>query len=180
MLSPRRGTSVLGIWTHRGPESGRAHALRSLTMAMGALAAAGCAHAPATSELQQPTARMHDVPVSPQQEAQHQKQEVERAVGIYDDARLAEYVSSVGRAMAVKAEQQSLPWSFEVIDDAAVNAFALPDGSVFVTRGLLTHLNSEAELSAVLGHEMAHVTAKHAPQAMSQQELADLGLGFGP
>ena len=72
-----------------------------------------------------------------------------------------------------------LPWSFTVIDDAAVNAFALPGGSIFITRGILTHMNSEAELASVLGHEIGHVTARHSAQQLSRQQFTQLGLGVG-
>jgi len=70
-----------------------------------------------------------------------------------------------------------LPWSFTVIDDAAVNAFALPGGPIFITRGILTHMNSEAELASVLGHEIGHVTARHSAQQLSRQQFTQLGLG---
>jgi len=72
-----------------------------------------------------------------------------------------------------------LPWSFTVIDDAAVNAFALPGGPIFITRGILTHMNSEAELASVLGHEIGHVTARHSAQQLSRQQFTQLGLGVG-
>lgn len=85
-------------------------------------------------------------------------------------------VRRIGQAMAAKSERPNLPWEFHVLDDAAVNAFAYPGGFIFVTRGLLTHINSEAELAEVVGHEIGHVTAKHTVAAMSQQQLAQIGL----
>ncbi len=85
-------------------------------------------------------------------------------------------VRRIGTAMAAKSERPNLPWEFHVLDDAAVNAFAYPGGFIFVTRGLLTNLNSEAELAEVIGHEIGHVTAKHSVVAMSQQQLAQIGL----
>ena len=81
--------------------------------------------------------------------------------------------------MAAKAERPNLPWEFHVLDDAAVNAFAYPGGFIFVTRGLLTHLNSEAELAEVIGHEIGHVTAKHSVNQMSRQVLTQAGLVAG-
>jgi predicted Zn-dependent protease len=65
------------------------------------------------------------------------------------------------------------------VDDTSVNAFALPGGFIYVTRGILAHLNSEAELAAVLGHEIGHVTARHGVNQMSKAQLAQLGLGVG-
>jgi predicted Zn-dependent protease len=66
-----------------------------------------------------------------------------------------------------------------VLDDPTVNAFALPGGPVFVTRGILTHMNSEAELASVLGHEIGHITARHSVEQISKQQLAQVGLGVG-
>ena len=71
------------------------------------------------------------------------------------------------------------PWTFTVLDDAAVNAFAVPGGYLYVTRGILTHFNSEAELAAVLGHEVGHVTARHSVEQMSRQQLLGGLLGVG-
>jgi predicted Zn-dependent protease len=70
-----------------------------------------------------------------------------------------------------------LPWSFTVLDDPVVNAFALPGGPIFITRGIITNMNSEAELASVLGHEIGHVTARHSASQMSKQQLASMGLG---
>jgi predicted Zn-dependent protease len=105
--------------------------------------------------------------------------EVTSAFGIVPDADLQAYVSSVGLSLAALTERPKLPWDFTVIEDAAVNAFALPGGFIFVTRGLLTHMNSEAELASVLGHESGHVAARHSVQQMSRQQLAAVGFGIG-
>ena len=78
-----------------------------------------------------------------------------------------------------RADGPSLPWSYEIVDDASVNAFALPGGPVFITRGILGHLNTEAEMAAVLGHETGHVAARHSANQMSKQQVAQLGLGVG-
>ncbi|MBL0171526.1 MAG: M48 family metalloprotease [Gemmatimonadaceae bacterium] len=85
-------------------------------------------------------------------------------------------VKRIGAQIAAKSERPSLPWEFHLLDDAAVNAFAYPGGFIFVTRGLMTHLNSEAELSEVIGHEIGHVTAKHTVAAMSKQQITQIGL----
>ena len=110
---------------------------------------------------------------------QQAKQEVAQSIGLYDNNELQSYVSGLGKKLAAVSERPNLPWSYQVVDDAAVNAFALPGGPIFVTRGLLTHLNSEAELAAVMGHESGHVTARHAANMISKQQLAQLGLGIG-
>lgn len=88
-------------------------------------------------------------------------------------------VRSMGLQIAARSERPQLPWEFHVLDDAAVNAFAYPGGFIFVTRGLLTHLNSEAELAQVIGHEIGHVTAKHTVNSMSKQQMTQIGLIAG-
>ncbi len=85
-------------------------------------------------------------------------------------------VKRIGTQIAAKSERPGLPWEFHLLDDAAVNAFAYPGGFIFVTRGLMTHLNSEAELAEVIGHEIGHVTAKHTVAAMSKQQMTQIGL----
>ena len=94
---------------------------------------------------------------------------------VADDA-LQRYVSGLGMQLARASERPNLPWSFTVIDDPQVNAFALPGGPIFITRGILSHMNSEAQLVSVLGHEIGHITAKHSVQQMSQAQLAQIGL----
>ncbi|HZA12926.1 MAG TPA: M48 family metalloprotease, partial [Myxococcaceae bacterium] len=140
-----------------------------------ALAAPGCVKNPATGERQLSL-------ISQEQEialGQQAKQEVAQSIGLYDSSELQSYVSGLGKKLAAASERPALPWSFQVVDDASVNAFALPGGPIFVTRGILTHLNSEAELAAVLGHEIGHVTGRHAANMISKQQLAQLGLGIG-
>jgi predicted Zn-dependent protease len=100
-------------------------------------------------------------------------------MGLVQDQALQTYVSDLGLALAKNSERPHLPWKFHVVDDAVVNAFALPGGFIFITRGILTHMNSEAELASVLGHEIGHVTAKHSVSQISKAQLAQIGLGIG-
>jgi len=113
------------------------------------------------------------------QMGQQAAQEVQQSIGFVEDPELQAYVAGIGKRMAAKSERPNLPWEFHVVNDAAVNAFALPGGFIYVTRGLLAHINSEAELATVLGHEVGHVTAKHSVQQISKAQLATLGLGIG-
>ena len=106
-------------------------------------------------------------------------QEVAQTIGFVDDPELQAYVAGIGKRMAAKSERPALPWEFHVVNDASVNAFALPGGFIYVTRGLLAHMNSESELASVLGHEVGHVTARHSVQQISKAQLATLGLGVG-
>jgi len=113
------------------------------------------------------------------QMGQQGAQQVVQEIGLVNDQALQNYVQQVGAALAAKSERPNLPWNFRVVDDPTPNAFALPGGFIFVTRGLLDLMNNEAELASVLGHEIGHVTAKHSVTQMSQQQLAQLGLGIG-
>ncbi len=97
--------------------------------------------------------------------------------GRYPDDELQDYVSGIGKKLAAGSEKPGLPWAFTVVDDPTVNAFALPGGQIFVTRGILSHFNSEAELASVLGHEIGHVTGRHSVEQMSRAQMANLGLG---
>ena len=95
------------------------------------------------------------------------------------DAGMKSLVSGMGLRIARASERPNLPWEFHTLDDPTVNAFALPGGFIFVTRGLVTHINSEAELAQVVGHEIGHVTAKHSVSQLSKAQIATIGLGVG-
>jgi predicted Zn-dependent protease len=97
----------------------------------------------------------------------------------YDDPALEAYVASLGHRMAAVSERPDLPWSFHIADDEIINAFALPGGPIYVTRGLLAHLESEAELAGVLGHEIGHVTARHSVNGLSRDLAITLGVAAG-
>lgn len=99
--------------------------------------------------------------------------------GRYEDEDLQVYVREIGEKLAARSERPDLDWSFKVVDDPLVNAFALPGGYIYVTRGILAHFNSEAEMASVLGHEIGHVTARHSVNQMSKARLASIALGAG-
>jgi predicted Zn-dependent protease len=152
----------------------RAHRLSlPLAITLLALGFGGCSVNPATGKRQIAL-------ISEQQEIAmglESAKGAEAQYGRYPDDELQAYVSEIGQRLAAASERPQLPWSFTVIDDPTVNAFALPGGQIFVTRGILTHFNSEAELASVLGHEIGHVTARHSVEQLSTQQLASLGLG---
>ncbi|MCF7820871.1 MAG: M48 family metalloprotease [Mariprofundaceae bacterium] len=89
---------------------------------------------------------------------------------------LVKYVNKVGQRVATTSDRPELFYRFHVVDDGTINAFALPGGYIYVHRGLLVHFNSEAELAAVLGHEIGHVTARHAVQRYTQAQAYNLGM----
>ena len=139
-----------------------------------AWAAAGCTVNPATGHKEFTI-------VTPAQEAAIGREGYTAAVaeyGEYGDGALSAYVDSVGRKVAAASELPTLPWRFTVLDDPVVNAFAMPGGYIYVTRGLLAHMQSEAQLAGVLGHEIGHVTARHSAKQITEQQLAGLGLGL--
>jgi predicted Zn-dependent protease len=147
----------------------------TLVLALCAAATAACVKNPATGERQ--------LVLVPEGQAKALGEEsaaqIVETIGLVEDAEVQGYVASIGKALASTSERPELPWTFQVLDDASVNAFALPGGYIFVTRGLLAHLGSEAELAGVLGHEIGHVTAKHSVDQLSKAQLAKLGLGLG-
>ncbi|MCA0375755.1 MAG: M48 family metalloprotease [Gemmatimonadetes bacterium] len=152
----------------------REHWSRRVTVAGLAIVAAlaGCATNPVTG-------RRELSLISEAQEIQMGKQAAQgdlQRLGELPSQPLRDLVRTMGLRMAAQSERPQLPWEFHVLDDAAVNAFAYPGGFIFVTRGLLTHLNSEAELAEVVGHEIGHVTAKHSVVQMSQAQAAQIGL----
>ncbi len=113
------------------------------------------------------------------QMGQQAAQDVARTIGFYNDSKVQTYVATLGKRMAAQSERPKLPWEFHVVDDASVNAFALPGGFIYVTRGLMTSISDEAELATVLGHEIGHVTNRHSVQQISKAQLAQIGLGVG-
>ncbi len=100
-------------------------------------------------------------------------------MGIYPDTGLQRYVAEMGRRLAAVSERPHLPWTFRLLDDPLVNAFAVPGGYLYITRGILAHFGSEAEFATVMGHEIGHVTARHSAAQMSRQQAAQIGLAAG-
>lgn len=140
-----------------------------------ATAQSGCARNPVTGNLQLAL-------ISEAQEiqmGQQAAQEVAATMGLVDDPALQQYVDAIGQRMATVSERPDLPWSFAVVDDPTPNAFALPGGPIFLTRGMMNLMTTEAQLATVLGHEIAHVTARHHVTSLSRQQLAQIGLGVG-
>jgi predicted Zn-dependent protease len=107
---------------------------------------------------------------------QEAAQQVEASLGLVKDDQLQAYVRRIGTELAKQSERPNLPWRFGVIDDPTPNAFALPGGPVYITRGLMNLMSSEAELASVLGHEIGHITARHSAQMITRSQLGQIGL----
>jgi predicted Zn-dependent protease len=103
-------------------------------------------------------------------------QQVLEEYGVVKDARLQAYVDNLGQRLAKLSHRQQLQWHFTVLDSPEVNAFALPGGYIYVTRGIMAHLQNEAELAGVIGHEIGHVTARHGAQRATRRQDAGLGV----
>jgi predicted Zn-dependent protease len=146
-----------------------------LIAALSASLAGGCAVNPVTGERELAL-------ISESQEiqmGQEGAQQVIQSLGLVEDPALQSYVDGIGQRLAASSERPNLPWSFGVVEDPTPNAFALPGGPIFLTRGMLTLMDSEAELASVLGHEIGHITARHSVNQMSKAQLAQLSLGLG-
>ncbi len=145
---------------------------RPLLMFGVAMTLAACATNPATGKKEiSLMSEAQEISLGQQMDA-----EVRREMGLYDDPALQRYVSDIGLRLARNSQRPNLPWHFAVVDAPAVNAFALPGGYIYLTRGILPFLNDEAQLAGVLGHEIGHVTARHSAQQYTKATGAGLGL----
>ena len=146
--------------------------MQILLACLALLAPAGCAQNPVSG-------RQDFVMMSEAQEIEYGHggdDEVRKQYGVYKSEALQEYVNSVGQQVAQKSHRTNLGYHFTVLDTPEVNAFALPGGYVYITRGILAYLNSEAELAAVLGHEIGHVTARHGVRQASAAQATGIGM----
>lgn len=116
--------------------------------------------------------------MSPEREKQIGAQEHQKIIkqyGLYDDAALNAYVGAIGARVTAQTERPDIQYKFFIIDSPIVNAFALPGGYIYVSRGLLALAQNEAELASVLGHEAGHITARHSAERYSHGVVASLG-----
>lgn len=148
---------------------------RIAAIALGALALTHCAQNPVTGD-------KDFVLMSEQQEIQlgaQAHQDVLQEYAALENPALQAYVNGVGQRLAQQSHRPQLKWHFTVVDSPDVNAFALPGGYVYITRGLMAYLNSEAELAGVIGHEIGHVTARHGVRQQSAATAAGVGAVLG-
>ena len=135
----------------------------------------GCAVNPVSGE--------HQVMLlSEPQEAQLGRQtdvEIVQGYGLYEDDKLRSYLDDFCTRLGRLSHRANLPYQVKVLDSPVVNAFAVPGGYVYFTRGILAYLNSEAELAGVMGHEIGHIAARHSAQQYSRAQLATMGLNLG-
>jgi predicted Zn-dependent protease len=99
--------------------------------------------------------------------------------GLYEDPTLQRFINEKGQAMAKVSHRNNLNYEFKIVDSPVINAFAVPGGYVYFTRGIMAHFNNEAQFAGVLGHEIGHITARHSAQQQSRSILAQGGLLLG-
>lgn len=109
-------------------------------------------------------------------EGQKGHAEVMKEYGVYPDKAVQAYVNELGQRLAQQSHRKELKWTFTVLDSPEINAFALPGGYIYVTRGIMAYMESEADLAGVIGHEIGHVTARHGAQRATKQQNAGLGV----
>ena len=143
-----------------------------LLLAACAVFAAACATNPVSGKKQVSLlSEAEELAIGREQDAQ-----IRQEMGVYGDRGLEQYVSEIGQELARNSHRPNLPWSFTIVDNAAINAFALPGGYVYVTRGILAYLDDESELAGVLGHEIGHVVKRHSIKQMQQAQGANVGV----
>lgn len=96
--------------------------------------------------------------------------------GLYEDKDLQDFITQKGKAMAAVSHRPNLQYEFKIVDSDVVNAFAVPGGYVYFTRGIMAHFNNEAEFAGVLGHEIGHITARHTVSQQTKAILSQVGL----
>lgn len=96
--------------------------------------------------------------------------------GLYQDDKLQAFIDEKGQKMAKLSHRPTLTYNFKILDSPVVNAFAVPGGYVYFTRGIMAHFNNEAEFAGVLGHEIGHITARHSAKQQTKQTLAQVAL----
>jgi predicted Zn-dependent protease len=99
--------------------------------------------------------------------------------GLYEDKNLQKFIEEKGQQMAAISHRKNLKYEFKIVDSPVVNAFAVPGGFVYFTRGIMAHFNNEAEFAGVLGHEIGHITARHSAKQYSNAMIAQIGLVAG-
>jgi len=142
--------------------------LATASAAAGGLVLAGCAKNPVTGKSQLMLVDEGDERAIDKEQSPHQFSE---DFGVVQEPGVNQYVQTVGRALGAKSHRPGVPYSFRVVEASHVNAYAFPGGSIACTRGILLSLDDEAQLAALFGHEVGHVSARHSAARMSQSLL---------
>jgi predicted Zn-dependent protease len=144
--------------------------LASFTLLMSMLMILSCSRNPVTGKKQLSL-------MSEQQEialGQQSDPGIVASFGKYEDAALQNFIKNKGQSMASISHRKNLKFEFKILDSPVVNAFAVPGGYVYFTRGIMAHFNNEAEFAGVLGHEIGHISAKHSSRQYTTQVLGQI------
>jgi predicted Zn-dependent protease len=151
--------------------------LKAISLVLAAALLAACA---STKEVTNPVTGKTERTVMDESaevaEGKKAHDEVLKEYGALANPKLQAYVNDVGQRLAKQSHRANLQWTFTVLDSPEVNAFALPGGYVYITRGIMAYLDSEADLAGVVGHEIGHVTARHGAQRATRQARAGAGV----
>lgn len=145
-----------------------------LSLILGLLLVASCAKNPVTGKRELAISEESEIAMGAQSDPQ-----IVATMGVYEDAELQAFIERLGQDMAAESHRPNLDWTFRIVDSEVVNAFAVPGGYVYFTRGILAHFNNEAEFAGVLGHEIGHVTARHSAKQIRKQQVAQVGMIAG-
>ncbi len=189
-IANRKTTGVMSVAARHASCSGRPHPMQRHSGAPGAptgrcapkftltaavaflVVLAACATNPVTGKREiSLVTEAQEIAMGQQADA-----DVRREMGVYNDPQLQRYVEDIGYRLAKLSHRPNLPWQFTIVDHPAVNAFALPGGFIYITRGILPYLQDEAELAGVLAHEIGHVTARHSAQQATRAMEGQIGL----
>ncbi|HXC60571.1 MAG TPA: M48 family metalloprotease [Steroidobacteraceae bacterium] len=156
----------------------RYNRVRSLLAALGAASlfafAIGTAMAAPGNAPAARTEKTKSVPKGEIESARRNYEEITKFYGVYEDQGIQDYVNAIGQRVARHSDMPDMEWHFTVLDDGSINAFTTGGGYVYVFRGLLAYMNSEAELAGVIGHEIAHVTQRHPSKGQGRSILANI------
>ena len=168
--------------SHIAASPGRRHPLHRPRLAAAVLAAAllatGCG-TPVVNPVSGQTERSVMDEASEVTEGRKAHAAILAETPAYANPAIQTYVDQLGQKLARQSHRSQLAWTFTVLDSPEINAFALPGGYVYVTRGIMAHLDSEAQLAGVIGHEIGHVTARHGAQRATRQQTAGIGVLLG-
>jgi predicted Zn-dependent protease len=149
--------------------------LKTIVLAIVALMLSTCATNPVTGK-KELILLSEDQEVSMGQEYDPQ---ITASMGLYDDQKLQDFIDRKGQEMANISHRSDIQYHFKILDQPVVNAFAVPGGYIYFTRGIMAHFNNEAEFAGVLGHEIGHVAARHSAKQYTNQVLAQIGIVAG-
>lgn len=147
--------------------------MKKLVILLWLIAVVGCARNPVTGRRQLVLmSESEEIALGAQADVQAKSE-----YGFIDSPTVQNYIRQTGMKLAAVSHRPNLEWHYTAVDSPVINAFAIPGGYVYFTRGILAYINNEAELAGVMGHEIGHVTARHSVSQITRSQLTQIGLG---